>query len=139
MWHVYYPLIIYMKYIIMYYSVKLISAMGLCIIIVWTCFIIPVVSRYHYNICVSLQSKQDGCHKESLTLYTTVALWFPYLNYYQISAVPLMCSYKQECSYSLKMSYTLRGLHNIQIRSNSSKPAVITCQNNSDVNTGVAL
>ena len=41
-------------------------------------------------------------------------------------------------THILNMPYTLEDLHNIQIRSNTSKPAVIRCNNNSS-NTGVAF
>ena len=100
-------------------------------------FIIPVVSTYHYNIYVSLQSELDGCQRVTDTLHHCSSLipMFKLLSSISSSTDVFI----QSGMYSLNMSYTLRGLHNIQIRSNSSKPAVITCQNNSDVDTGVAL
>ena len=123
----------------MYYSVKLISAMGLYIIIVWMCFIIPVVSTHvhHYDIYVSLQSKVNSYQRVTDTLRHCSSLipMFKLLS----SISNFTDVFIQSGMYSLNMLYTLRGLHNIQIRSNSSKPAVITCQNNSNVDTGVAL
>ena len=41
--------------------------------------------------------------------------------------------------YILNMSCVLEDLYDIQIRSNASKPAVIMCHNNSNVDTGVAF
>ena len=101
------------------------------------CFIIPVVSTHHYDIYVSLQSKVNSYQRVTDTLCHCSSLipMFKLLS----SISNFTDVFIQSGMYSLNMSYTLRGLHNIQIRSNSSKPAVITCQNNSDVNTGVAL
>ena len=45
----------------------------------------------------------------------------------------------QSGMYILNMSYVLENLHDIQIRSNASTPAVIMCHNNSAVDTGVSF
>ena len=111
--------------------------MDLCSIIVSVCIIIPVVSTYQHKIHVSLQSELNGCQRISDTLHhcSSMIPMFQLLSNNNVSTDVFIQSGK----YDLNVSFTLKDLWNIQIRSNSSKPAVITCQKHSDLDTGVAF
>ena len=98
--------------------------------------IIPMVFTYDYNIYVSMKTNFSSCESINDTSYHchSVIAMFKLLSHKNSTEV-----FIQSGVYILDMSCVLEDLHDIQIRSNVSKPAVIMCHNNSDVDTGVAF
>ena len=95
-----------------------------------------MVFTYDHNIYVSMEPNISSCDSINDTSYHchSVITMFELLSHKTSTEV-----FIQSGVYNLNVSYILEDLHNIQIRSNASKPAVITCHNNSDVDTGVAF
>ena len=101
------------------------------------CFAIPMVLTYHYNIEVSTKSTATKCQRINDNRYLCNSL---------ISMFRLLLSdekyqhftdiFIQSGTYHLNMSFILKDFYKIRIRSDASKPAIITCHNNSDLNTG---
>ena len=107
--------------------------------IVSMCFFIPMVFtyRYHYNIHMSMKLKAADCQKVNDTLHHCNSLipMFKLLSEIQNSTDVFI----ESGTYTLNTSYTLEGVQNIRIRSDASNPAIIRCQNNSDLGAGVAF
>ena len=95
-----------------------------------------MVFTYDHNISVSMEPNLSSCENTSDTSYRchSVIAMFELLSHKNSTEV-----FIQSGVYNLSMSYVLEDLHDIQIRSNASNPAVIMCHNNSDINTGVAF
>ena len=108
-------------------------------IIVSMCFVIPMVYTYQFKINVSnsMMSKVTNCQRINDTVHHCGSLisMFELLSYNRYSTDVFV----QSGTYILNISYTLEDLHNIQIRSDASNPAIIKCRNNSYINTGVAF
>ena len=104
--------------------------------IVSICFIIPMVFTYDYNIYVSMKTNVSSCESINGTSYHchSVIAMFKLLSCKNSTEV-----FIQSGVYILNMSCILENLHDIQIQSNPSNPAVIMCHNNSNVDTGVAF
>ena len=104
--------------------------------IISICLIIPMVFTYDYNIYVSMKTNVSSCKNINGTSYHchSVIAMFKLLSHKNSIEV-----FIQSGVYILNKSCTLEDLHDIQIRSNVSNPAVIMCHNNSDVDTGVAF
>ena len=105
-------------------------------IIIRVCFIIPMVFTYDYNIYVSMNTNVSSCESINDIIY----------HCHSVNAMLKLLSHKnstevfiQSGVYILNMSCVLEDLHDIQIRSNASNPAMIMCHNNSDVDTGVTF
>ena len=95
-----------------------------------------MVFTYDHNISVSMEPNLSNCESIGDTSYHchSVIAMFELLSHKNSTEV-----FIQSGAYNLSMSYVLEDLHDIQIRSNASNPAVIMCHNNSDVDTGVAF
>ena len=95
-----------------------------------------MVFTHDYKMYVSMEPNLYNCESINDTSYHchSVIAMFELLSHKNSTEV-----FIQSGVYILNMSYVLEDLHDIQIRSNDSKPAVIMCHNNSDVDTGVAF
>ena len=93
-----------------------------------------MVFTYHYK---ATQSQPVGCQKINDILHHCYSL---------ISMFNLLSDKKNSTdvfihsgTYILNMSYTLKNLRNIRIRSNISKPAIITCHKNGHFDSGIEV
>ena len=125
--------------IILYIEISLITfhTMGfLYNTIISICLLIPMVFTYDYNIYVSMKTNISSCESISNSSYHchSVIAMFKLLSHKNSTDV-----FIQSGVYILNMSCVLEDLHDIQIRSNASKPSVIMCHNDSDVDTGVGF
>ena len=104
--------------------------------IISICIILPMVFTYDYKIYVSMKPHLSNCESTGDTSYHchSVIAMFELLSHKNSTKI-----FIQSGVYILNRSYVLEDLHDIQIRSNASKPAVIMCNNNSDVDNGVAF
>ena len=104
------------------------------IVNIW--FIVPMVFTYDYSIYVSMKTNVSSCESINNTIYhcNSVIAMFKLLSHKNSTEV-----FIQSGVYILNKSCVLEDLHDIQIRSSASNPAVIICHNNSDVDTGVSF
>ena len=108
--------------------------------IVTVSFIIPMAFTYHYNIGVSIKLNVTNCQRRNYNSYLCGSL----ISMFQLLSQLSDSQYSTDVfihsgTYILNESYVLQDAQNIQIRSNASQPAIITCQNNSDLNIGVVF
>ena len=108
--------------------------------IAFVSFIIPMAFTYHYNIEVSIKLNVTNCQRRNNSSHLCGSL----ISMFQLLSQLSDSQYSTDVfihsgTYILNESPILQDVQNIQIRSNASKPAIITCQNNSDLNTGVVF
>ena len=108
--------------------------------IVIASFIIPMAFTYNYNIEVSIKLNVTSCQRRNYSSH----LCGSSISMFQLLSQLSDSQYSTDVfihsgTYILNESYIQHNAQNIQIRSNASKPAILMCQNSTDLNTGVVF